>query len=265
MKVVLIGAGNLATNLGKAFKKAGIEVVQVYSRTKKSAKLLSDILVCNWTIDIQEIVDDADYYIFSVKDKVLEQLIIDVCSHIKTGIFLHTAGSMSCDVFKNKVNKYGVFYPLQTFSKNSYVDFENIPIFIEGNSIEVSQQLEMLAKKISINVYTLTSEVRQYIHLSAVWVCNFVNHCYSIGQDILAQHGIPFKVLLPLIYETTKKVSYLQPKEAQTGPAVRGDKNIIEKHIKLMHDNPQWQELYKNFSQNIYDMSSSKKKHYDKL
>ncbi len=260
MKVVLIGAGNLATHLGQTLKDAGVEVGQVYSRTETSAQLLANRLDCRWTIRTEEIVEGADYYIFSVKDSVLEQLVVDICCRIKQGIFAHTAGSIPCDVFKDKVEYYGVIYPLQTFSKARSIDFKDVPVFIEGNNVNVTHQLKALVRLLSSRIYPLTSEARQYLHLAAVWSCNFANHCYAIANEVLAQQQIPFEVLLPLINETTRKLNELQPKEAQTGPAVRYDKNVIEKQILLMQDNPLWVALYEQFSCSIYTMSSSKTK-----
>lgn len=258
MNIVIIGAGNLATQLGLALKDAGQEVVQVYSRTEESAKLLADRLSCAWTISTNDILEDADCYIFSVKDSVLELLITEVCKKISKGTFLHTAGSMPYDIFKAKVKCYGVLYPLQTFSKERKVDFKEIPIFIEGSTVEAYRRLQMLAELLSPKIYPLTSEARRYLHLAAVWACNFTNHCYTIAQDVLEREQIPFEVLLPLINETARKVNEVKPNKAQTGPAVRYDRNVIEKQINLMESSPLQQELYKLLSKSIHKMNSNK-------
>ena len=156
---------------------------------------------------------------------------------------------MSC--FEGKALHYGVFYPMQTFSKAKDVCFENIPVFIEGDSAETEDVIRSLANKVSQRVITLSSADRKYLHLAAVWACNFTNHCYSVASDILSEHGIPFDVMLPLINETTEKIQKISPKEAQTGPAVRGDKNVMGQQLELMSDRADLQELYKMLSKGI--------------
>ena len=251
MKVTLIGAGNLATQLGKSLKKVGIIISQVYSRTEASAKSLGELLDTEWLTDIAKLHDEADIYIFSVKDSVLCELISEVCKGRGDKLFLHTAGSMPMSCFEGKTKHYGVFYPMQTFSKTKDVNFENIPVFIESNSIETEDAIRRLAYKISKRVITLSSAERKYLHLSAVWACNFTNYCYSVASDLLTQHGIPFDVMLPLIDETTDKIHKISPKEAQTGPAVRGDRNVMNQQLKLMEDREDLQGLYQMLSKGI--------------
>ena len=251
MKITLIGAGNLATQLGKSLKKAGVIVSQVFSRTEESARTLGELLEAEWLTDIKALRDEADVYIFSVKDSVLCELITEVCKGRGDKLFLHTAGSMPMSCFEGKALHYGVFYPMQTFSKAKDVCFENIPVFIEGNSAETEDVIRSLANMLSKRVITLSSADRKYLHLAAVWACNFTNHCYSVASDILGEHGIPFDVMLPLINETTEKIQKISPKEAQTGPAVRGDKNVMGKQLELMSDRADLQELYKMLSKGI--------------
>ena len=251
MKVTLIGAGNLATQLGKSLKKAGVIVSQVYSRTEESARTLGELLEAEWLTDIKALRDEADVYIFSVKDSVLCELITEVCKGRGDKLFLHTAGSMPMSCFEGKALHYGVFYPMQTFSKAKDVCFENIPVFIEGDSSETEEVIRSLANMLSKRVITLSSADRKYLHLAAVWACNFTNYCYSVASDILSEHGIPFDVMLPLINETTEKIQKISPKEAQTGPAVRGDKNVMEQQLELMSDRADLQELYKMLSKGI--------------
>lgn len=251
MKVTLIGAGNLATQLGKSLKKAGVIISQVYSRTEDSARILGKLLEVEWLTDIKALRDEADIYIFSVKDSVLCELISEVCKSRGDKLFLHTAGSMSMSCFEGKALRYGVFYPMQTFSKTKDVDFERIPVFIEGNSIETEDVIKSLANKLSQRVLRLSSADRKYIHLAAVWACNFTNYCYMVASDILGEHGIPFDVMLPLINETTEKIQKISPKEAQTGPAVRGDRNVMSKQLELMNGKEDLQELYKMLSKGI--------------
>lgn len=251
MKVTLIGAGNLATQLGKSLKKAGVIISQVYSRTEDSARTLGELLEAEWLTDIKALRDEADVYIFSVKDSVLCELISEVCKGRGNKLFLHTAGSMPMSCFEGKALRYGVFYPMQTFSKTKDVDFERIPVFIEGNSIETEDVIRSLANKLTQRVIRLSSADRKYLHLAAVWACNFTNYCYMVASDILSEHDIPFDVMLPLINETTEKIQNICPKAAQTGPAVRGDKNVMSQQLELMSDREDLQELYKMLSKGI--------------
>ena len=251
MKVTLIGAGNLATQLGKSLKKTGVTISQVYSRTEESARTLGELLEAEWLTDIKALRDEADVYIFSVKDSALSELITEVCKGRGDKLFLHTAGSMPMSCFEGKALHYGVFYPMQTFSKSKDVNFERIPVFIEGNSIETENVIRSLTNKLSQRVIRLSSADRKYLHLAAVWACNFTNYCYTVASDILSEHGIPFDVMLPLINETTEKIQNISPKEAQTGPAVRGDKNVMSQQLELMSDRADLQELYKMLSKGI--------------
>lgn len=255
MKIVLIGAGNLATHLGKALHAAGHDMVQVFSRTMQSAETLASLLDAEPLTDMAQVRDDADVYIFSVKDSALEQLISQLCGGEKK-VFLHTAGSMPMSVFRGKALHYGVLYPMQTFSKQREVDFSIIPCFIEANEEFALKQIEGLAGQISHRVFQLSSEDRKYLHLSAVFACNFANHCYAASQELLQQHGIPFDVMLPLIDETAAKVHGMTPKEAQTGPAVRYDENVIGKQIQLLENQPYFQKIYDSMSKSIHELES---------
>ena len=275
MKIVLIGAGNLATHLGKALHAAGHDMVQVFSRTMQSAETLASLLDAEPLTDIAQVRDDADVYIFSVKDSALLQLVAQLCRHEADGlvedgavnalrkakkgeherVFLHTAGSMPMSVFKGMAQHYGVLYPMQTFSKQREVDFSIIPCFVEANDEFAQKQIEGLAREISGRVYELSSEDRKYLHLSAVFACNFANHCYAISQELLEEHGIPFDVMLPLINETAAKVHEMRPKDAQTGPAVRYDENVIGKQSKLLENHPHFKKVYDSMSKSIHGLN----------
>lgn len=275
MKIVLIGAGNLATHLGKALRAAGHDMLQVFSRTMQSAETLASLLDAEPLTDIAQVRDDADVYIFSVKDSALVQLVAQLCRHEADGlgedgvvnalrkakkgeherVFLHTAGSMPMSVFKGMAQHYGVLYPMQTFSKQREVDFSIIPCFVEANDEFAQKQIEGLAREISGRVYQLSSEDRKYLHLSAVFACNFANHCYAISQELLEEHGIPFDVMLPLINETAAKVHEMMPKDAQTGPAVRYDENVIGKQSKLLENHPHFKKVYDSMSKSIHGLN----------
>lgn len=260
MKIVLIGAGNLATHLGKAFKQAGMQVVQVYSRTLESASSLATCLHCDSTASVDEITTDAELYVFALRDSVLEEVAQRVMvrmQNVSSGalpaagadaLFVHTAGSMSMHVlpFRRK----GVLYPMQTFSKEQEVDFSVIPVFVESPT-DASLLLD-LARRVSRKAMLLDEAQRKHLHVAAVFACNFTNHMYHLGASLLKEYGIPFEVMLPLIDETARKVHRLSPKEAQTGPAVRYDTNVMQRHIESLSD-PVMKQIYKLLSEDIHD------------
>lgn len=252
MKIALIGAGNLATNLGKALLDAGNDILQVYSRTMESAMTLAGIVGGAPVTDLEKITAEADVYIFSVKDSVIADLIPVVCRGREDKVFLHTAGSVSQHVFSGMAAHYGVLYPMQTFSKSKILDFSNIYCFVEGNDDYALETARTLADGISENVFLLDSEGRRRLHLAAVFACNFVNHCYEISSEILAKYNLPFEVMLPLIDETAEKVHTLLPKDAQTGPAMRYDQNIIRAQSELLKDNPMFKQIYECMSLSIH-------------
>lgn len=259
MKVILIGAGNVATHLGKALLATGHDILQVYSRTIQSAEQLAATLGGSPVTDITQVRDDADLYIFSVKDAVLPELVPVLCKGKETKVFIHTAGSMPMDIFQGMALHYGVFYPMQTFSKAKDVDFSNIPCFIEANDEFAHDVIAQFAHQLSKSVYELSSADRKYLHLAAVFACNFANHCCAISEEILSKHGIPFEVMLPLIDEMASKLHILSPREAQTGPAVRYDENVIRSQASLLRDNPFLKDIYERMSMSIHRMALQQK------
>ncbi|MDR0334079.1 MAG: DUF2520 domain-containing protein [Dysgonamonadaceae bacterium] len=249
MKIVLIGSGNLATHLAIALNASGNEIAQIFSRTLENAKSLAEKTGARYTDDVEQIDCNADLYIFSVKDDTLPEILKRMPK--TKGIWVHTAGSVPINVFVPYTDNYGIIYPLQTFSKNKTVNFADILVFIEGSNTETIHSLETLAKSISKNISYLSSEKRQYLHLAAVFVCNFTNHLYTLSAEILEKEDIPFDVLKPLIMETATKVMELSPKAAQTGPAVRFDETVMSKHIDLLTDGDM-KYIYKILSESIY-------------
>ena len=254
MRIVFIGAGRLATNLALALTKAGHDVVQVYSRTQESASELAGRLGTGVmaTCQLNEVVRDADVYIVAVKDAVLASLIPELCKGREEAVFLHTAGSMPMALFEGYARHYGVFYPMQSFSKERLVDFRQLPIFIEGCDERTLTVAGSLAHSVSQEVRTLSSEDRRYLHLAAVFACNFTNHCYALAAQVLERHGLPFNVMLPLIDETAEKVHQMAPIKAQTGPAVRYDVNVIRAQMELLAEMPEAQRIYEQMSESIH-------------
>lgn len=250
MRIVFIGSGNLATNFAKELYAKSFKIEQVYSRTIESAKLLAKQVNAEWTNNINEITSQADLYIFSVKDDVLEEVLRKIPSN--DGLWIHTSGSLPLDIFRGHNEHFGVIYPLQTFSKSRQVHFENIPLFIEASDDKSLSEIGLLCEKVSSKIHNLSSEKRKYIHLTGVFASNFANHMYAIANNILREQEIPFDVLFTLIDETTAKIHDLMPEDAQTGPAVRYDENIINKHLALL-DKRQYKSIYTLLSQSIHD------------
>ncbi|MCL2313519.1 MAG: DUF2520 domain-containing protein [Firmicutes bacterium] len=255
MRIVFIGAGNLSTHFSKALQNAGFEIAQVYSRTKSSAKILAEILQTSYTTDILKVTRDATLYIVSICDDAINT--VSNCLMPIEGLVVHTSGSVSINVFSTKFKNFGVIYPLQTFSKKRKIDFSNIPFFLEANSQENLQSLLTVAKSISDKVYIATSEERMKLHLAAVFGCNFVNHLYQLSYQIAHQAGFDFDVLSPLIYETALKAIFSgNPKALQTGPAVRKDHKVMQKHLDYLSTNHDLQKIYALISENIIKQSA---------
>jgi len=254
MKIVFIGAGRLATHLGPALCRAGYEIVQVYSLTKESAQALARLTASEPVTDLQQVARDADVYICALKDDVLPRILPELCKGREEALFLHTAGSVSMDIFQPYARHYGVLYPMQTFSKERQLDFSEIPVFIEANSTTTFSVVESLASSVSHKVTPLSSDDRRYLHLSAVFACNFVNHCYDLAGQLLEEHGIPFDTLLPLIDETARKVHELSPREAQTGPAVRYDQAVIARQSQMLSGLPH--DIYELMSKSIHERNN---------
>ena len=250
-RIVLVGAGNVATHLGMAWQKAGYEIVQVYSRTSVSALGLANRLGVGYTTSLESICTDADVYVVMVKDAVLQELIPSVVKGREDALFVHTAGSMPMSVWEGHALRHGVLYPMQTFSKARKVDFASVSFFVEANGDSDLMVLKDMASALSPKVYEATSAQRTSLHMAAVFACNFTNHMYALSAGLLAKYGMPFDAMLPLIDETARKVHGLSPKEAQTGPAIRRDGNVMDKHLAMLSDDPVLQEIYQKISESI--------------
>ena len=251
--VVFIGAGNLATNLAKALYYKGFRIVQVYSRTEESARTLAQAVEAAYTTDLSSVAADARLYIVSLKDAAFVQLLPEIVAGKENALWVHTAGSIPMDVWAGKVNRYGVFYPMQTFSKQREVNFQEVPFFVEAKRPEDVELLKAVAATLSEKVYEASSEQRKSLHLAAVFICNFTNHMYALAADLLEKYNLPFDVMLPLIDETARKVHELAPRDAQTGPAVRYDENVMNNHLAMLVDSPALQEIYKLMSKSIHE------------
>lgn len=199
---------------------------------------------------------DADLILIAVSDKALPTVIKRLKSFLTPGfkgIVAHTAGSVSIDVIKDHFIRAGVFYPLQTFTKElPLTGFQQIPIFIEGSDEATKAVLNDFASSLSSRVFSLSSEKRAKLHLAAVFVCNFVNGLYCVANDILAEEQLPFDIFDALIAQTSFKALNFSPDKSQTGPSVRGDSNVIKRHLNLLRETPEIQLLYSVISDYIY-------------
>lgn len=247
MQIVLIGSGNVAFHLAKAFTEAQIPISQIFGRNTAELQKISEQFSIPFST---ETLADADLYFISVSDSS----IAEVSSLIKNENVLvaHTSGSVSREALSGNYRK-SVFYPLQTFSKSKNLDYSKIPFFIDAENENDEEILKNLASKISKNVMLANDEKRKYIHLTAVFACNFVNHLYTRAKEISDSQGIPFDYFLPLIDETTQKIHELEPKLAQTGPAIRNDEKVLKLHESLLTDEEKLK-IYKTLNESIKKM-----------
>lgn len=249
--VILIGAGNLATQLALCLHEHGTEVKQVFSRTPESAQKLAQKVNASYTSNLGELDKNADLFLIAVKDSAIQEVLENIRLD-ENQLIVHTAGSVPMSILNGFTLNYGVFYPLQTFSKNRKVEFSDIPICIEANHPSNMDKLQFLAEKLSNTVRQLNSEERKTLHLAAVFANNFVNHFYILAAEILQDKKLKFDLLKPLIHETAAKIAALQPIEAQTGPAKRNDQIIIQDHLKMLHNKPESQKIYSFVTESIF-------------
>lgn len=255
-RVVILGAGRVATHLAPALVAAGYQLVQVWSRTMTSASALAQPLGIPYTDDLTAVPTDADVYIACVADGALSEVAKEIVAHVQrsshSSLFLHTAGSVSIDAWREAgATHYGILYPLQTFSKERLVNMREVSLFVEASCEDSLARTEALAHSISSRVFRADSRRRALLHIAAVFACNFTNAMYDAAHRLLATDDIPFEVLLPLIDETAAKVHALTPREAQTGPAVRGDMNVMQRHLQALAEDESLQTMYELISNYI--------------
>jgi predicted short-subunit dehydrogenase-like oxidoreductase (DUF2520 family) len=255
MRITIIGSGNVATHLAAAFKNAGHSIVQVYSRDLQNASLLAYHVRADAIDDLELINPDTDLFVIAVKDDAIETIASALAQYQKP--IVHTSGATDLQTLLNQTQTAGVFYPLQTFSKTREVDFNTVPLCIEGADEHIAAQLKELAYTITQNVYQVNSAERKTLHLAAVFASNFPNYLYDISQRLLADQQLPFDLLRPLILETAQKVQEHLPSSVQTGPAIRNDEKTMKSHLHQLHENPELETLYKLLSQGIIKMDNA--------
>ncbi len=249
-KVVIIGSGNVAQHLIEAFQteeqNKEIELVQVYSRQKAA---VSQLIPWNKITDDYNSIAEADVYILCITDDAIET--VSALLPFKNRLVVHTSGSIPLTAIHEN-NRKGVFYPLQTFTKNKKIDFATIPICLESENAPDYHILLKIAQSISKKVFAINSDQRKALHVAAVFANNFSNHLFLISQEICQDNQIPFEILKPLIAETAEKLNSLSPQEAQTGPAKRNDLKTIEAHEAFL-EHKKYLNIYQILTQSIQD------------
>ena len=248
MKIVIIGSGNVATVMGRLFKKNNHQVLQVMSRHLAHAKFLADELSCSYT-NYDGVTDlSADMYLVAISDGVLFDL--NKSFNLGSKLIVHTAGSVSKEVLKNISANFGVIYPLQSLRKEMGV-IPEIPFLVDGNTEEATVLIEDFAKTISSFVKRSTDEERLKLHVAGVVVNNFTNHLYTVAEDFCSKENIDFKLLLPLIQETAQRLNHFSAKDVQTGPALRNDVFTLDKHLRILSAHPKLKYLYLKLTDSI--------------
>lgn len=233
MKIGFIGAGRVATHLAtKLF--TNYQIVQIFSRHLTHATRLAEYINAQPIDDLNQIDPEIELLIISVNDQAISTVVEQLKQLNFKGLVVHTSGSTHIDVLAKSFSRTGVFYPLQTFSFESKINWQQTPLFIEAHDVKDREILYQLATFLSQKVYEYTSEQRLSLHLAAVFACNFSNYCYAISKQILDQSQVDFSLLHPLMLETARKATFTDPQDVQTGPASRGDLNIIQMHQEML-------------------------------
>lgn len=254
LEISLIGSGNLAWHLAPELDNAGFVVREVYSRNKKNAGNLIDRLYqaeIKTDLDFSE--SQSAVFIIAVSDDVIESIIQEIVVPAES-ILVHTSGSKPMDILTNaSTPNIGVFYPLQTFNKHKKVNFSDIPICIEAENKLTLKVLKNIGQQLGEKIYPINSASRQTLHIASVFACNFTNHMLTMSKDILTRNNLDFEILKPLIVETINNSLELDPENVQTGPAVRGDLEVLDRHLKALKNNKPFAKIYKVITQDILD------------
>jgi len=250
-KIAFVGSGNVAWHLAPELENAGHRVVEIYSRNPKNAKLLQNRLYnaeINASLDFSR--SEIDILILCISDDTIEEVAMELALP-ENAIIVHTSGSQSINKLGyTATGNIGVFYPLQTFTKSKKIEFEGIPVLIEAENRATLKALKNLAKSISKEVYTVDSKDRMAIHVAAVFACNFSNYLFEVAEKILNRQGFELDILRPVIAETLNKSLDIGPHDAQTGPAVRGDLETLDKHMAFL-EKSEFKDVYKILSEKI--------------
>jgi len=251
MKIVMIGAGNVATVLGKLFYKSGFPIIQIVGRSKESANKLAAELNTEAIFSLEQISQEADLYIIAVPDDSVNSIAEKLLLNGK--VVVHTAGTLSLNTIHKTSNNIGIIWPLQSLRKQIN-EIPEIPFVIDGNNEYVLMFLNRVLSSVSENIITLKDNERIKLHFSAVLVSNFTNHLYALAQQYCGNYKLPFDFLNPLIAETASRINYYEAKDLQTGPSVRGDNITVTAHLKLLEENEMLRNIYTIFDKSIKEM-----------
>lgn len=247
---VIIGSGNVATCFAKAFVNKGVSIAAVYSRNLNHAQQLADAVGGVATNNFNKLPTGADLYVIAVSDNAIES----VSKQLKvTGLVVHTSGCTAMDALKNN-KRYGVFYGLQTFNKNTLTDLSHVPFLIEASNDKDEKLLKQFASNISTNVQVANTKQRQALHVAAVFANNFSNHLFVIAKQLLEQHQLSFDLLKPIILQTAQNAVTHNPVDVQTGPVVRNDTDTIATHLEVLQKYPEYRQIYELLSQSIREL-----------
>ena len=249
MRISFMGAGRVAHHLAHVLSQHH-QIVQIYSRTLATAQPLAAQVNATATMNIEELNPEIDLVIIAVSDQAIASVISNVHQQLPNVLIVHTSGSTDIEVLAQIHARAGVFYPLQTFSLDRDIPWSDTPIFVEAKSEDDLVLLDELANQLSKRVYSYTSAQRLSLHLAAVFACNFTNYCYDMAKQIVDAQHVDFSLLYPLILETANKVLNNDPKQMQTGPAMRGDQNILKMHEQML------QKAQREDLKNIYQLMS---------
>jgi len=247
-KIILIGAGKLATNLAFTLTKKGFTILQVYNRTRESGTKLAEKISSSYIDDLRELSSKADLYALAVSDSALQEVSDRI--RLKNQMIIHFSGTADISVLRESSSNYGVLYPPQTFNLRS-AGFQNIPLCIEANNGESEKKLSAFAATLSDKIFTVSSDQRRTIHLSAIFASNFTNFMYSIAEDLLSAKNLPMALLAPIIEKTKTNAMQKNIFSLQTGPAIREDLDMIKTHIDILSGKPEFREIYRILSESI--------------
>lgn len=247
----MVGAGRIAWHLGKRLKGKGMPIAQVISRTAENAEALADTLRAGWSDSPADLLPTADWVIIAVRDDAIENVARSFAPFVQKALVTHTSGGTAGAVLQPYFERYGVFYPLQSFSLEHTPVWSKIPFCVDAQSEEDVLFLRKTAKTIGNLVYRVNDEQRALLHVAAVFANNFANRCFAIAEKILDEKDLPFELLHPLMEETLAKALQDSPARMQTGPAMRGDVDTVRRHLDLLAEHPEWRTIYRELSQSI--------------
>jgi predicted short-subunit dehydrogenase-like oxidoreductase (DUF2520 family) len=252
MRISFIGAGRVASHLASVLKQQH-QIVQIYSRTWEKSQRLATHVAAHACPSFSELNPEIDLLILAVSDQSITTVIAEIAPLLPNVLIVHTSGSTDLQRLQHYHPRSGVFYPLQTFSLEREIDWQHTPLFVEAVHAADQALLLQLAQQLSERVYAYSSQQRLSLHLAAVFACNFTNYCYDMSKQIVDQTQVDFSLLYPLILETAAKATQNDPKNMQTGPAVRGDVNILQMHQSILAElqRPDLAEVYALMSQQI--------------